>query len=142
MKFTPYYLKPPNQKYMDYAKSLFINLRECFLVDRKYISKGDWKPLQNECHQNCTDLADLDERYKPVRGWLCFNFGPIGFYRFTAHSIVEDINGNFIDITPTPIGTVYPFIKSNLSEKEYQKLIDDLSIAHGACHLDHEMPFR
>jgi hypothetical protein len=68
IKFTPYYLTPPSQIHFGYSDSLFHSLGESFNVQRMSVSKGGWKRLQNECYHKCTDLAELDNSFKPVRG--------------------------------------------------------------------------
>ena len=58
-----------------------------------------------------------------MRGWLFFDFGVFGFVRFNAHSVVEEANGNFIEITPSRASQRYPFIRHEGKEEDFISLV-------------------
>jgi len=68
--------------------------------------------------------------YKAVRGWLAFDYeqGPLiglpSFWRFSAHSVVERVDGRLFDITPNRASQRYPFIRHPGPEGEFEALID------------------
>lgn len=109
-------------------------------MPRQAVAVGDWSPLRNCCHENAESFAEKDSSYIPIHGWLILDAtAAIGFVRFVAHSVVQDANGNLLDITPTDENfTLYPFIRSNLTTDDYIDAINELIQAYGSSNcLDH-----
>ena len=133
------YLEPPSTRYKEHAADLYSLLNDAFTVERKNVVQGDWKPQPNICHQNCTDWVTLNPADTAIRGWLCIDFSLIGFYRFASHSIIRTAGGDFIDITPTQIQTIYPFLEDGLDEEIYAEFVETLHSAHGSTFLDYKL---
>jgi hypothetical protein len=89
------------------------------------VTIGDWRPEPKACHANVTTVCQSQPDYKPVRGWLYFDFaGALTHVKFLAHSAVRAPNGELWDITPTSVKTRYPFIAATESEDDYAKLVE------------------
>lgn len=136
------YLPPPTEALVRYAAALYSRLRSAVVVRRHLIEINGWRPEPNDCHTNASTVAAVDPRVKAVRGWLLFDFErAFAYVRFTAHSVIELDDGELIDITPppphNPYAGVYPFVRAELPEEEFQAASDALIRVHGAAHLDH-----
>jgi hypothetical protein len=109
-----------------YAHSLYARIHEARILKRVEINAGDWKAQQNMCHHNASALHLHDNQYFPVRGWLYFDFGVLGYVKFVSHSAVKTPEGEIVDITPKPSAATqdYPFMEGNLSEDDYQYLVE------------------
>ena len=110
-----------------YARSLYARVQEARILKRVEIDAGDRKAQESMCHHNASELHLHDERYIPVRGWLYFNLPGLGYVKFVSHSAVRTPEGEIIDITPKPSAATqdYPFLEGNLSEEEYQHLVEE-----------------
>lgn len=108
----------------DYKKSIFERRNEGAVATRIEMVSGDWEPKPNECHQNVTDLCEAKANLTPVRGWLYFDFSALGYAKFVAHSLVLDELGRHLDVTPNHASQDYPFVTSELSERDYADLIE------------------
>ena len=121
-----------DQELQAYGRRLFERRREGILVRPAAVSIGDWGPSEHECHGNVTTWCQHNPQgHKPVRGWLYFDFGLIlPYVRFTAHSVVEQENGELADITPSQASQEYPFIRAEETEDAYAALIADGCLQH------------
>ena len=115
-------MKSLNEYLQAYATRLFERRDEGIIPIKLKVSIGDWQPIVNKCHQNVTDLCDKDNRYTPVRGWLCFDLAPLEQIKFIAHSVVRDEDGTLYDITPVCVPRQYPFIVAEETEEIYARL--------------------
>jgi len=117
---------PPQTPDQDaYAADLFSRIRQAALLRPMEVTIGDWRPEPKACHANVTTVCQSQPDYKPVRGWLYFDFaGALTHVKFLAHSAVRAPNGELWDITPTSVKTRYPFIAAAESEDEYAKLVE------------------
>lgn len=86
-------------------------------------SGDNWKPRENDCHVNVTELCSIDSALVPVRGWLYYSFDDIGKIQFVAHSVVKAIDGQLYDITPPNTVKRPPFILSGDSEEFFECLV-------------------
>lgn len=109
----------------EYAASLFGRRHESANLAWADISIGDWKPMQNQCHENVTTWCTYNTGYEPIRGWLYFDFeNKLDYVQFVAHSAVRAPDSMLYDITPAQASQQYPFISANLSETEYATLVE------------------
>lgn len=108
------------QKHIEY---LLRNLANARTLPRRTIVGGNWQPKPKMCHHNVTEYCIFKPKYKPVRGWLVFNFSQLGFYKFVSHSVLKSPEGEVFDITPTTVLETYPFLSSGLSCTEYAVLL-------------------
>lgn len=136
------YLHPPTDELLRYAATLYARRGGAVIVPRRLIEINGWRPEPSECHTNAATVAAVDPKVKAVRGWLLFDFiGAFAYVRFTAHSVIELGDGELIDITPpppiNPNAGVYPFLRAELPEQDFQAASDALISTHGAAHLDH-----
>ena len=95
----------------DYGRRLYERIQEAFDYDYEIVGVGEhWQPEAGMCHDNAATLSELDPTYRAVRGWLVCDYGAnIGFI---SHSIVQDNDGRYIDLTPpkTILPWKYPFL--------------------------------
>lgn len=142
--FQPQYLEPPLPALREYAASVFGRIAEGVIVPRVTLAIDGWAAQPNLCHENVHSLTALNLGYRPVTGWLFFDFQYLFPYvRFTAHSVVENSAGELLDITPlppqNPNAALYPFIRSGLSHDDFHSAVYYLTEAHGTAHLDHPL---
>jgi hypothetical protein len=108
-----------------YAAILYTRIGEAVMLRRKEIKFDEWRPVENECHANATQIHLQDPSYTPVRGWLFFDFGGyLDRVQFLAHSVVRAPNGELWDITPSRASQDYPFIPAQESEEEFKALVE------------------
>jgi hypothetical protein len=72
---------------------------------------GSWSELRapNCCHKNVEGWVLVHPGTRPVYGWLIQ--GDLWDFRFMAHSVVENEDGNLTDITARPSGERYRFLR-------------------------------
>ena len=128
------YCKPPNRNLARYAASLFARMHECQMVNRQIVRIDNWQPHVNHCHSNALILEIYGEGYTAVHGWFLIDFdGTKDFVRFTAHSIVLNAQGRLLDVTPSyPGAPSFPFITANLTDIEYEAVLDALLKKYGS----------
>lgn len=69
-------------------------------VPFRRVSIGDWRPSVACCHDNVTKWVAAHPDAKAVRGWVTlYGDGFSGMF-LTAHSVVEQSDGELYDITP------------------------------------------
>lgn len=90
-----------------YAADLWARRTEGVKVPYRRVQIGSSVPQPNQCHGNAQIWVANNPKHRHVRGWLFFDL----MRRFAAHSVVEDEDGQLIDITPTLAIDVYPFIR-------------------------------
>jgi hypothetical protein len=110
------------------AKSLYERRGTGKIVPYEPWAATGWTPSEHECHSNVERFVHENRDCKAVRGWWVFDYtyGPLigrpAFWRFTAHSVIED-NGRLFDITPSRAEQRYPFIRHNGPKGEFEALI-------------------
>ena len=115
------------------GRRLYARREEGVITNFAKVKIGDWRPTEHECHRNVTTWCEHQTDHKPVRGWLLFDFDNfLPFVRFTAHSVIEDENGDLVDITPTRGSQPYPFICAEEDEEAFASLIEE----HGLTNFD------
>jgi hypothetical protein len=125
---------PPPADLVPYAARLYERRSEGVIVRPGKVIGPEWTPAYNDCHANVNALCEHDPRYRPVRGWLYFDFDQVlSFVRFTAHSVLIDENGRLWDITPSQASQPYPFIRAEGSEAEYVEIVE----TRGCGNLDY-----
>jgi hypothetical protein len=133
------YCKPPTLALQDEAANIFARRDEGVRVQRGAISFFGWQPVSNKCHDNAILAAKSDQTYVRIYGWLNMGMIEAKVVRFASHSVVRNIDGRLIDITPTTTGfPLFPFIRSTMTETEYDLAVSDLVRVFGASScLDH-----
>lgn len=133
------YCKPPTHALRNEASNIFARRAEGVLVQREVVTFCDWHPAANQCHDNTITLADANLNYVRIWGWLDMGLIEDNVVRFASHSVVQESDGLLIDITPTTAGfRVFPFIRSTITETEYDLAVSDLVRVFGASNcLDH-----
>ena len=107
------------------GRRLFARRSEGVIAKLKKVQIGDWRPSERECHRNVTIWCEQRADHKAVRGWLFFDLtGVVPLVRFTAHSVVEDVNGDLVDITPAKVFQSYPFIRAEEDEETFESLVE------------------
>ena len=108
---------------MDYLKDLARSL-----YDRRHLadfvpvegrSSQQFRPAPKECHVNVDKWCRLNPAHKPVRGWLIIDMTARGLFRFVAHSVVQDEDGNRFDVTPQQSFSKYPFLEDEDPDEVY-----------------------
>jgi hypothetical protein len=117
-----------------YAARLYERRNEGIIVPGGRLADSNWQPAFNDCHANVNALCEADPRYRPVRGWLYFDFNnDLSFVRFTAHSVVMDEHDKLWDITPSRASQPYPFIRAEGTDDEFAQIVE----VRGLGNLDH-----
>jgi hypothetical protein len=84
----------------EFAAALYERRHQAISVTFHSLVAPGWKPMPGDCHANVNRLCDLALGYQPVRGWLIYDLTLLRRVRFIAHSVVRDLSGDLIDITP------------------------------------------
>jgi hypothetical protein len=80
----------------------------------------DWSPRRAQCHANADEWVTMHAGYRAVRGWLRVEYEtPPHRIRFHSHSVVEDADGQLIDVTLLPSDPTHRFIRHPWSEAEF-----------------------
>lgn len=131
-----HYLKPPTPELLAYAAKLISRLDEGCIPQRAKVALKDWIPQRHMCHDNARIWSDNNAEYDVVQGWLHFPLPDASWSRFVAHSVVRHIDGHLIDISPSVVPPLYPFIASGLSVQEFRAVERQLIASFGAANLD------
>jgi hypothetical protein len=84
----------------DYEADVCRRLSQAEHIPFKQVSIGDWRPQVAHCHVNVDTWVKANGGAVPVRGWVTYaSFGELGV-GLTAHSIVQNPDGELFDITP------------------------------------------
>lgn len=128
------YCLPPSKQLRQYAKSLYERRHEGLYILRKPIHLNDWEPMPNHCHANALILENYGTEFEAIHGWFYLDFEQSRDYvRFVAHSVVRDIAGNLIDITPaiSSQAPILPFLVAQVSNQTYEAMLNSLVRAYG-----------
>ena len=95
------------------------------IMELKQLADGSL-PVQSVCHQNVDRFIKENSGYKVVRGWVTYaDFGlSVGL---TAHSVIQDRDGQLIDITPLGNERDRPgmrFVRHIGTEQEFRSMRD------------------
>lgn len=106
-----------------YISELYRRRDEGVVLPRAEMHGGNWQPQRKLCHDNVDTYCEFDRRYKPIRGWLFFDFDYcLDRVAFLQHSVLMFPDGTIFDITPAIASQDYPFIRVFESdEKFYEK---------------------
>lgn len=108
-----------------YAAKLFARLGEAVMLQRVEVNLDGWRPKENECHRNASEIHLRNPSYTPVRGWLYFDFGGLlDRVQILAHSAVRTPDGELCDVTPSHTSRFYPFIPAEESEEGFAALVE------------------
>ena len=120
-------IEPPLQTAAQnaYAANLYTRIGEAVMLQRVEVNLGGWRPKENECHLNASEIYHRNAAYEPVRGWLYFDFdGKLDRVQFVSHSAVRTPDGQLCDVTPSNASREYPFIPALETEEEYSALVE------------------
>lgn len=107
-----------------YIDELVSRIDSAKVIPKRTLQVGDWKPVESRCHDNVKKLCELDKSYKQIYGWLYSNTSEFGFIIFMFHSIAQNQDGEFVDITPSTARYDYPFLTSNIPDFAYEELME------------------
>lgn len=83
-----------------YEEAICARLSEGQIIPFREVSLGEWRPAISACHENVNMWVRSNPQCVAVRGWVTYASFGAGTVGLTAHSIVQDPNGNLFDITP------------------------------------------
>jgi hypothetical protein len=115
-----------------YAAGLFARLDEAVDLIRTQVSIGDWSPVNGRCHENARTWVERNPHHKHVFGWHCADYSETGFFRFYAHSVIEDEEGKLHDITPNS-RPARRFLRDRSSHEEHERMVE----VHRIVAIDH-----
>jgi hypothetical protein len=75
------------------------------------------KAKPNDCHENARLYADEHPGCSLIRGWLIEQF--VGWNYFVAHTLIELLDGSWID--PTPMCGQYPFVRHPGNDEDFEE---------------------
>lgn len=92
-------------------------------------------PLPHECHRNAEAWVALHPAHRVVRGWLVYDYSlsAVPMMRFQAHSVVEDDEGQLIDVTPHEARGPTPFLRHPDGNEMFDLVVSKreiISISH------------
>jgi hypothetical protein len=88
--------------------------------------------VPQSCHSNVQAWIAENPNHKSIRGWLIIDcqagalfIGEQPYIDFLAHSVVEDVGGGLIDITPTldPTAGTYPFLRHPGDIAQFEEMV-------------------
>ena len=95
----------------EYEKSVCQRLGRAKPVPfRKALFADGSEPQQSRCHQNVDRWVRENPGTNVVRGWVDYMPAVTG-RMLTAHSVVQDTDGNLLDITPVADERVRPSMR-------------------------------
>ena len=97
------------------------------VVPFQAVRAPDWVPSQFWCHANTRAWVDRNPDWKVVHGWLMDEKGD-GSVELFAHSVVARPDGVLVDVTPSPLPPVLPFIAHRGPASDYAEFITDNEI--------------
>jgi hypothetical protein len=104
----------------EYVADLFRRRDEAVIVPRAVMHGGNWQPQPKCCHDNVDVYCYFEKDYKPVRGWLFFDYGyMLDRVAFLQHSILMFPDGHLLDITPSNASQNYPFLRVYESDEDF-----------------------
>ncbi len=133
------FLQPPSARLEEHAAYLYSLRATACVVPRISAIHAVWHPLAGICHQNCSEWENLYPDDTTVSGWLCFDFSPLGFFRFASHAIIKMPPDQLIDITPAETQANRPFLEDSSMESVYDQYITELYHMYGVTLLDHKL---
>ena len=103
------------------SEAVFVPLREVGM--RSDDGTPDWHPQPKFCHDNVATWVAKSPEHKHVRGYVLFDFRfLLGVWQVQAHSVVELEDGTLIDITPSGVSRLYPFVRHTGTEDEFEEM--------------------
>jgi hypothetical protein len=85
--------------YDSYFSELLERESDAEKVRFRGVSRSDWSPKKNDCHNNVDYWVAHHHEIKVVRGWLFWGPNEALQYNLMAHSVIDD-DGALVDITP------------------------------------------
>jgi hypothetical protein len=112
------------------SQSLYRRKSAAQVVDYRHV---DDSYLENFCHKNAADYAAKNPGWKVVHGWLIFDFeadthGLLTLVQFNPHSILENQDGERLDVTPSRASRRYPFLDHVGTPLDFARIVDGNSI--------------
>jgi hypothetical protein len=133
--------KPLDAVLSDYLSRLLRRWAEATIVPRVSVAMEGWAPELNECHANVAKWVEYHAAHKKVHGWLIMDLrataliGKPPIIDLLAHSVIENENGDLLDITPVPPESgVYPFLRHAALDSEYETIIGEYGLSRFRLH--------
>lgn len=111
----------------DYVAYLYSNRGNGTHLNFLEVTIGGESPLANNCHENSRIFVDENPKYEVVDGWICIDMPALSQCQFLAHSVVKDVSGDLYEITPIHSLDSRPFVKSDISEEDFSRLVIKLN---------------
>lgn len=87
---------------------------------RRALGEKDWLPKPKYCHDNVAAWVSRSLQHKHVRGYVIFDLRAVlGVWQVQAHAVVELEDGTLIDITPSGVSQLYPFVRHLGTDEEF-----------------------
>lgn len=117
----------PEEQFLLLAQSLYQRKSTARVVAYRHVDDGY---RENFCHANAADYAAKNPGWKVVHGWLIFDFeadtsGLLTIVRFNPHSIVENRDGERMDVTPSRASRRYPFLDHVGTPSDFARIVQD-----------------
>jgi hypothetical protein len=118
---------PPSPEVRQILLALYARRHEGVRLRRATASIGEWKPQEHYCFQNVEAWARFNPHHKRVDGFVIFDYTVwgLGFVRFTPHCVIENEEGELVDITPHQASDDYPFIRHTGTQEQFQALLGE-----------------
>ena len=116
----------------EYARRLYARKHEAFDIEDRLVRGFDgWEPKPQFCHGNVARFVAENPEYTAVHGWYVSDRAD--HFAFLAHSIVQDSNGVYINITnpPNSVHWKYQFLEDD--DPDYWVIADGASRGTIGC---------
>jgi hypothetical protein len=116
-----------DQAVRDLAGTVIARRTQAKVVRRIAVTLGGWTPDPKHCHGNVARWVATNPDHVAVPGWQIIDAPSLGlpYVDVIAHSVVEDGNGDLVDITPVaPLLTLLqiPFLRHWGTVAEFEGL--------------------
>jgi hypothetical protein len=109
-------MKPEAAQQRRLVRAVYSRRGEGVVVPFQAVMAADWVPSQFWCHANTRAWVEQNTDWKVVHGWLLDEKGG-GILELFAHSVVASPDGVLVDVTPSPLPPVLPFIAHRGSKR-------------------------
>jgi hypothetical protein len=91
--------------------------------------EADWEPQPKHYHANVAAWVSRCPQHKHIRGYGIFDLRLLyGVWQVHAHSVVELEDGRLIDITPSGVSQLYPFVRHLGTDEEFEAMADAMRV--------------
>jgi hypothetical protein len=116
-------------EYIALTLELLARVGTAVVVPFERRAEGGWIAQAGLCHDNVAMWRNLHPDCEAVPGWVVSSW--TGHLRFTAHSVIREPDGRFVDITPLVTDPLRPpFLPDTRSFDDFMEMITSTKLQH------------